>query len=299
MIGHISSIVRLGVFIKLYTAQSPSELHHHQENRMSPVISTVEAGVAHVRLNRPDKRNAIDDETFDLLATALESCRDDSELLAVVLSGEGASFCAGMDFSMHTSFADEADEGERPFADPDSPESEGKRVPGRGQRIVRAMRDSPVPVIVAVHGHAIGAGLQLALGADIRIAAPNALLGQREIDFGLTVDMGASQLLPRLVGPDRAFDLITTGRLVTGTEAMTIGLVTRLDDDPIEASLQVARNIAERNPHAIKESKRLVRLAETASVTDGMHEEPPVMSSNIGSSLQVEATRRYFAARAR
>ena len=181
---------------------------------MSTILQETSDGVLHIQLNRPDKRNALNEEMFDELVAAAEAARENTELTAIVVSGSGRSFCAGLDFAVHETFAGEGAAGQRPYADPDDPNSTGRR-PGRGQRIVRAFRDAAVPVIAALHGHAIGAGLQITLGADIRIVTPGVQLGCAEIDFGMTVDMGASQLLPRLIGPDRTMDLLVTGRRIT------------------------------------------------------------------------------------
>jgi enoyl-CoA hydratase/carnithine racemase len=124
-------------------------------------------------------------------------------------------------------------------------------------------------------------------------------LGCAEIDFGMTVDMGASQLLPRLIGADRTMDLLLSGRKITGAEAVQWGLATRLSDDPITEAIELARAIAQRSHHAVSETKRLVRLAGSATVKDGMAQELLVMANNIGSPAQVAAVKRYFAARKR
>lgn len=265
---------------------------------MSTVKQELSGHVLHIALNRPDKRNAINDEMFDELVEAAEAARTNTDVAAIVVSGMGKSFCAGLDFAVHQTFAGEGAAGQRPYADPKDPNSTG-RTPGRGQRIVGAFRDAPVPVIAALHGHAIGGGLQITLGADIRIVTADVQLGCAEIDFGMTVDMGASQLLPRLIGADRTMDLLVSGRKITGAEAVQWGLATRVSDDPLTEALELAHAIAQRSPHAITETKRLVRLAETATVEDGMREELSVMANNIGSPAQVEAVQRYFAARSR
>lgn len=254
-------------------------------------------GLLHIQLNRPEKRNAIDDAMFEELGDAAEAARDDPDLAAVVLTGAGASFCAGLDFSVHRTLAEEGAAGQRPYADPADATSKGLRRPGRGQRIVRALRDCRVPVIVAVQGHAIGGGLQLALAADIRIVAPEAVLASAEIEFGMTVDMGGSALLPRLIGHDRTMDLLLTAQRITGRQAEQWGLATRLDEDPITQAHSLAELIASRSRRAVLETKRLCRLAETVSVADGMREELSVMAANIGSPEQVQAASDYFAAR--
>ncbi|BBZ14837.1 enoyl-CoA hydratase-related protein [Mycobacterium branderi] len=266
---------------------------------MKTVLVSRSPGMVHIQLNRPDKRNAVNDEMFDELGAAAEAARDDTGLSAIVISGAGRSFCAGLDFAVHRAFAAEGAAGQRPYADPADPNSSGQRVPGRGQRIVRALRDAPAIVIAAVHGHAIGAGLQIALGADIRIVTPDVQLACAEIDFGMTVDMGASQLLPRLIGSGCATDLLVTGRRISGVDATSWGLASRLSDDPLAEALDLAHAITERSQHAVLQTKRLVRLAETATVVEGMGEELAVMAGNVGSPAQVAAAQRYFAARKR
>jgi enoyl-CoA hydratase/carnithine racemase len=264
---------------------------------MNTILLNKFDGVLHIQLNRPDKRNALNDEMFDELVETAEAASDDTELSAIVVSGAGRSFCAGLDFAMHRTFASEGAVGQRPYADPDDPNSTGRRVPGRGQRIVQALRDAQAIVIAAAHGHAIGAGFQIALGADIRIVTPDVQLGSAEIDFGMTVDMGASQLLPRLIGGGCATDLLVTGRRISGAEALSWGLASRLSDDPLAEALGLAHAITQRSRHAVVQTKRLVRLAETASVKEGMREELSVMANNVGSPAQVAAAQRYFAAR--
>jgi len=265
---------------------------------MTTVVQKTADGVLHIALNRPDKRNALNDEMFDELVRAAEAALTNTEVAAIVVSGVGKSFCAGLDFAVHQTFASEGTAGQQPFADPNDPTSTG-RTPGRGQSIVRAFRDAPVPVIAALHGHAIGGGLQITLGADIRIVTPDVQLGCAEIDFGMTVDMGASQLLPRLIGADRTMDLLVSGRLITGAQAAEWGLATRVSADPLTEALELARSIAQRSSQAVTETKRLVRLAETATVAEGMAQELSVMARNIGSPDQVDAVQRYFAARRR
>jgi len=250
--------------------------------------------VLHIQLNRPEKRNALNDQMFDELSAVAEEARADTTLGAVVVSGAGRSFCAGLDFETHRAVADEGAAGERPYADPNDPTSRGRRVPGRGQRIVRALRNNPVPVIAALHGHAIGGGLQIALGADIRIATDDVVLCAAEIEFGMTLDMGGTQLLPRLIGSDQALALITTGVRVSGVQASALGLVTRLSEEPVVAALALAEVIAGRSPNAVRQTKRLVRLSESATLEAGMVEELSVMAANIGSADQVKAAQQYL-----
>ena len=151
--------------------------------------------------------------------------------------------------------------------------------------------DLEVPVVAAVHGAALGGGFQLALGADIRIVAPDAQLGVFEIRWGIVPDMCGTQLLPPLVGPDVAKELMFTSRLVSGDEAKAIGLATRVAADPRAAALELAAEIAGRNPDAIKVMKRLVDLSWGSSLADGLRAEHDLTEDIIGSANQVEAVR--------
>jgi enoyl-CoA hydratase/carnithine racemase len=144
-------------------------------------------------------------------------------------------------------------------------------------------------VIAAVRGHALGGGLQLALGADIRIVAPDAALSVMEIRWGLVPDMAGTQLLPRLVGPDVAAELTWTGRTVGAAEAVRIGLATRLVDDPLAAAHELAASIAARNPDAVRTAKSLIDAAYTGSMADGLAAERQALHTIMGSPNQREA----------
>jgi enoyl-CoA hydratase/carnithine racemase len=219
------------------------------------VIVDIGDGIADVRLNRPDKRNALDGAMFEALAAAGERLKSELELRAVVLSGAGRSFCAGLDLSL--------------FGQLDAPDLHGNPAtmqPGGlthlGQQVAWVWQEIPVPVIAAVHGHALGGGLQIALGADIRIVHPDTQLSVREVHWGLVPDMAGTLLLSRLVRPDIAKELTFTARIIDGREAATLGLATKLSDDPLGAARALASEIAARSPMALRASKRLFnRLA--------------------------------------
>jgi enoyl-CoA hydratase/carnithine racemase len=247
-----------------------------------------DGGIVELRLNRPDKLNALNDALFERLVTATEALHRDPSVRVVIITGEGRAFCAGLDLATFRTFAAEAEAGERPFGTPGEAGS-GRRQPGRGQRVVRALRTMPVPVIAAINGAAIGGGCQLVLGADIRLVAPDAKLAVRETDYGITPDMGGTQILPRLVGSDHALELIATGRIVSGTEAVSIGLATKVCDEPLPDAWVLAREIASRNPDAMAGTKALIRIAEDATIEEGFAAELDFMSRNIGHRNQVEA----------
>jgi len=258
-----------------------------RERRVTVTIS--EDGVADVRLNRADKRNALDPAMFAGLIAAGERLRSEPAVRAVVLSGEGPDFCAGLDFGSFRAMA----KGQRLSASVSLPSTEG---PARatGQRAAFVWAQLPVPVIAAVRGNALGGGLQVALGADIRLVTPDATLSVLEIQWGLIPDMTGSQLLPELVGRDVAKELTLTGRRVRGTEAVAIGLATRVEADPLAAALAMAGEIAQRNPHAVRAAKRLLDLAGRVDLATGFAAEQEEIGALIGSPNQVEAVTAGF-----
>ncbi len=239
-------------------AESPTRRGLPDSNPMSDRVSvTIEAGVADVRLNRPDKRNALDGAMFLALAEAGERLKTEPGLRAVVLSGEGASFCAGLDFGSFQQMAGGGDAASAAAQRGNPGEMVDGRITHLGQQVAWVWQEVPVPVIAAVHGHALGGGIQIALGADIRIVHPDAQLSVREIHWGLVPDMTGTLMLTRLVRPDVAKELTFTGRIVSGIEAMDLGLATRLSDAPREDALALAHEIAGRSPEAVRGTKAL------------------------------------------
>jgi len=205
-------------------------------------------GVATVTMVRVDKHNALDQAMFEGLMDAAERLASDVSVRAVVLHGEGKSFCSGLDVASFMSGGGGTgvlltrDEG---------------RLANFAQRVTYDWSLVPAPVIAAIHGNCLGGGLQIALGADIRIAAPDAKLSVMEIKWGLVPDMGITQTLPRLVPIDVAKELTFTGRVVSGSDASVLGLVTRTADDPLASALALADEIAQKSPSAVRAAKRL------------------------------------------
>jgi len=205
-------------------------------------------GIAHVQLNRPDKLNALTLETLDQLVATARTLRKDKALRAVVLSGEGESFCAGLDFKTV-------------MKKPAGIARAFVPLPWRGTNLFQeaswAWRRLPVPVIAAVQGHCYGGGLQIALGADFRIATPDSEWSVLEGKWGLIPDMSGIQSLSELVGIDTAKRLTMTAKILTGKEAHDLGLVTELAADPVAAADDFARELAARSPDALAAAKRL------------------------------------------
>jgi enoyl-CoA hydratase/carnithine racemase len=244
------------------------------------VIVTVDAGVAHVRMNRPDKRNGLDLPMFEGLVAAGERLMKDGRVRAVVLSGEGKAFCAGLDVAAFFSMGAEA--GQRLL-------DRAGGVANVAQRCAWIWQEVPVPVIAAVHGAAYGGGLQIALGADLRYVSADTQLSVMEIKWGLVPDMSLSMTLPRVVPLDVAKELTWTGRIVHGEEAVKLGLATRLCADPLADALETARTIAGKSPHAIRAGKRLLGQAPSMSVRDAFELETRLQMELLGSGNQMEA----------
>ena len=243
----------------------------------------IDNGVADVRLNRPEKMNAIDAAMFEALVDAGKRVTANRAVRAVVLSGEGRAFCAGLDFASFTGMLT-PDRGARNLV----ARTDGS-VANYAQRAAYVWQEVPVPVIAAVHGVAFGGGLQIALGADIRVVAPDTQLSVMEIKWGLIPDMSGTQTLRHLVRLDVAKELTFTGRIVSGAEAVTLGLATRVSAAPRDEAFTLARDIAGKSPDAIRAGKRLLNAAPLSRVADGLKLEETLQLSLIGSPNQLEA----------
>jgi enoyl-CoA hydratase/carnithine racemase len=263
------------------------------EDRVS--VSIVD-GVADVRMVRADKMNALDAAMFAALVDTSERLGREKGLRAVVLSGEGRAFCAGLDMGRFAAMNDKGGDGiggaqKRDLA---------LRTHGlcnHSQQAVWGWRQLPVPVIAAIHGVAFGGGFQVALGADMRFLAPDARMSVMEIKWGLVPDMAGTPILASLVRDDVLRDLTYTGRIFSAQEALSYGLATRICDDPRGAALEVARDIAGKSPDAIRAAKRMLN---NLSVDPG----PALLAESVeqmklmGSPNQTEAVRANIEKRA-
>jgi enoyl-CoA hydratase/carnithine racemase len=236
--------------------------------------------VATVTLTRADKHNALDRPMFEAIIGAAERLCSEPGVRVVVLHGEGKSFCSGLDLASLIS----SDAGIDAIIAPLREEP-----PNWFQRTAYDWLRLPVPVIAAIHGNCFGGGLQIALGADIRIATPDARLSVMEVKWGLIPDMSITRTLPRLVGIDVAKELTFTGRLIDGNEAQRLGLVTRVSDDPLAAAQELAAEIASKSPDAIRGAKRLFNAAWTGLADETLALEAEIQSSLIGSPNQLAA----------
>lgn len=214
-----------------------------------PLVTTeINDGIAQVRLNRPDKLNAL---TLELLRELVDTAKElgkNHDLRAVVIAGEGDAFTAGLDFASV-------------LRDPKKIVGAFLPVPFRGtnlfQESVWAWRRLPVPVIAAVHGHCLGGGVQIALGADFRIAERDSQWSVLEGKWGIIPDMTGIRSLSEVVGIDTAKKLTMTAEQFSGERAYELGLVTELSADPVATATAFARKLSERSPDQLAAAKRL------------------------------------------
>jgi len=261
------------------------------------VSITINDGVADVRLVRADKMNALDAAMFEALVGATDRLAKEKGLRAVVLSGEGRAFCAGLDMGRFAAMKESGGNG--------IPGGESrdltKRTHGLAnfpqQAAVWGWRQLPVPVIAAIQGVAFGGGFQLALGADMRFLTPDARMSIMEIKWGLVPDMAGTPILASLVRDDILRELTYTGRIFSAQEALSYGLATRVCDDPRAAALEMARDIAGKSPDAIRAAKRLL---SKLSVDPGpaLLAESVEQQKLIGSANQLESVRANIDKRA-
>ncbi len=236
--------------------------------------------IAEVRLTRPDKHNGLDYPMFEAINNAIDAVAADGSVRAVVLSGEGKSFCAGLDF------AGVMAEG-KPLTEQFA-RREGE-IANDFQRVAYGWQQLDVPVIAALHGNVLGGGAQIALAADVRFAAPDLKLSILEIKWGLIPDMGLTQSLPKLVGADRAKELTWTGRKLGAEEARELGLVTDVAEDPLAAARALAAEIATKSPDAVRRGKRLLESAWNAPPADALALEEKLQRELLGSPNQLKA----------
>jgi enoyl-CoA hydratase/carnithine racemase len=241
--------------------------------------------VAKVTLVRTDKSNALDGAMFDALIDTGERLRQTRGVRAVVLCGEGKGFCAGIDMQVLADMKDGSIAGTRDLVE---------RTHGLGNRFQYAAwiwRDLPMPVIAAVHGFALGGGLELALGADMRYATPDARMAIMEVNWGLVPDMGGSVRFYDLMRDDLVRELAFTGRTFNGNEALGYGLVTRVSEDPLSLAMSTARDIAQRSPDAVRALKRLFAVQSSPAAAAGLLAECVEQQQLLGRPNQVETVR--------
>jgi enoyl-CoA hydratase/carnithine racemase len=241
--------------------------------------------IATVTLTRPDKHNALDVPMFEQIIGAAESVASSPGVRVVVIHGDGPSFCSGLDVVSIMAAGNGLD---------GLTDRVGGEVPNWFQRVAHTWIELPVPVIAAVHGNCFGGGLQIALGADIRIAAPDARLSVMEVKWGLVPDMSITRTLPRLVAIDVAKELTFTGRVFDAAEAAALGVVTRVAADPLAAARALAAEIAARSPDAVRAAKRLYDESWTGDAEQTLALEASLQLGLIGSPNQLAAVAAGF-----
>lgn len=218
----------------------------------------VDGAVGWVWLNRPEKHNALSADMWADIPEAVSELTGDERIRCLVVAGRGPSFTAGIDLSMLPSIA----------ADDGSPASRSRRLRDdilRLQNTMTAFERARVPVIAAVHGWCLGAGIDLITACDIRFSDPGATFGIRETPMGLVADVGTVQRLPRIIGPGHTAELLFTGRDFDPPEAARIGLVNRVVEDVHAHAATVAAEIAANSPLVVQGAKEVLRLQQDMS----------------------------------
>lgn len=276
------------------TETSPSD-----ESRV--LVDVDHQGVARVCLNRPTKLNALDMPMFDAVADTALSLQKDRAIRAVILSGSGRAFSAGLDVASVLS-TNPLKNSERLLTRDDVDDNnntnnysnERRSIANLAQRVSMAWRDIPAPVVACLHGECFGGGLQIALGADVRLATPDCRLAIMEAKWGLIPDMGASVLLRELVRIDVAKELTMTGRIVDGNEAAALGLVTRVVDDPLEQAETLVQAFLQRSPDSLAATKQLYHQTWVAPEEYSLKVETALQRKLLVSWNQMAAAGRRF-----
>jgi enoyl-CoA hydratase/carnithine racemase len=264
------------------------------ENRIDLKI---ENHIAHAHMIRGDKMNALDADMMDALIECGERIKADKTIRAVVISGEGRAFCAGLDMGNFAKMAEGGNAGV----------SGGERqklavrthgLANRPQKVAFTWREIEVPVIAAAQGFALGGGFQLFMGADMRYAAPGTKFSIMESRWGLVPDMGTTHVMAQVAREDIVKELAFTGRIFEADEAYEHGFLTRITDNPIEAALETATAIAARNPEAIRGTKRLFNEPADRHVADTLMLESVLQDEIIGYPNQIEAVKAELEGRA-
>lgn len=245
------------------------------------VTIDIQDHIADVRLNRADKHNALDEPQFTAIVEAGLSLKDRKDVRVVVLSGNGPSFCSGLDYA---SFMKQGPDALNMVF-----EQSAAKPANNAQAPAWVWRDLPMPVIAAVHGVAYGGGFQIAMGADIRIAAPSAKFSIMEMEYGLIPDMGITRTLRRTVPMDVLKELTFTARVFDGAEAKNLGIITQLEESPLDKAMELAKQIANRSPDAIRGAKRLFEQCWADDLQTGFGLEAEIQQAVIGKPNQMEA----------
>ena len=247
---------------------------------MERVKIEIKNHIAVVTFNRPEKMNALDVPQFNAIIEAGEKVSQDSSIRVVVLKGEGRAFCAGLDIGSMAQNNGET-------AESLIPRTFG--IANKWQKAAWIWRESPVPVIAAVHGVAFGGGLQIMLGADIKYIAADTRLSIMEMKWGLIPDMAGTQLMRHSVRDDIIRELTYTNRVFSGEEAVQYGFATHVSENPFEDAMKLATEIAGKSPSAIVKAKKVLNEAPYLNQEDGLMLESEEQEAIIRKKNQMEA----------
>jgi enoyl-CoA hydratase/carnithine racemase len=250
---------------------------------------TIKDNVAHVSLARPDKMNALDTKMFEAIPLVGELQKADESVRTVIVSGQGGNFCAGLDKSnfegllQNKGVSIEGDGNSTKLAE----RTHG--IANAVQYTVWMWRELPMPVIAAVEGVALGGGLQISLGADIRIAAPDSRFSILELKWGIIPDMSSTQIMRHMVRDDVIRELTYTARIFSAQEAKEWGFITHISENPLEHAKRLAHEIVMKNPDAIRAAKRVIDKSYHQSPSEGLLMESVEQDQIMGSANQIEA----------
>ena len=246
------------------------------------IVTNIENHVATVVLNRADKRNAVDIPMFEAIIETADALAKDKSVRAVVLCGDGGHFCAGIDVSV--------------FQGQGIGQKLGEMLQPRAgssanffQSAAMVWRELPVPVLAALRGTVFGAGLQIAMGADMRYAASDVQMSIMEIKWGLIPDMAITSTLPGVVPEDKARELAYSGRVLSAELAMAAGLVTEVVADPLQRAQEIAAEIAAKSPDAIRAIKTLFNALQNDTPAAALRREAELQAAVMAGENQAEA----------
>jgi enoyl-CoA hydratase len=237
-------------------------------------------GICVITIDRPEALNALNGELLLELGLAFEIAAGDPEVQALIITGSGRAFVAGADIGELRNIGGDV--------------FQGRDASLAGQDVMNTLASLPVPVIAALNGFTLGGGLELALAADLRVAAADAKLGLPEVGLGLIPGYGGTQRLPRLIGMSRALDLILTGRHVTAEEALSLGLVNRVADNSLEAARELAAQMIKNGPIALGLAKEAVVRGLGTSLSQGLEVEADLFAFITTTEDMAEGTSAFL-----
>ena len=249
------------------------------------VSYSVHNSIATVSLNRPKQYNALDAAMFEALIATAKSIRKDKSIRAVILKGEGPGFSSGLDITAIQ---------KSPWVIFKLLRKPGKQLTNLVQEAAYCWRKLPVPVIAVIHGKCFGGGLQIALGADFRIASPDAELSILEAKWGLIPDMTGAVTLPEVLPLDVAKELAMTAKIISGTQAQQLGLVTKTNTEPMKAAWQLAETLSDKSPDALSAIKTLFNDSWKSSPQDALQLETQLQRKVLARWNQIAASSQAF-----